>query len=292
MKLGNGTNRFAYNAQAVADAQEGVIVACQATRQETDAGQLAPMLEQARENLGPAAIAADPLTLADAGYGAGADLQAVAQQERPVLVPPAAGPSVQANAYAAQHFTYDAAAHTVTCPQGQRLDHEGHTTKGGVRVERFRCHCRDCPVRAACTRDPKGRQLEVWPHTAVVQTMRELLRQPQGAATYARRQVIIEPRFGQLKHHAGFRRWTVWGLESVRTQWSVLCATLNLRILYRRWRTGRGGGPQSAAAVLRALAIGAVEAELAGGRQLWRRLGLRIPSGLPWSAGRACAWAA
>ncbi len=42
MKVGQ-SNRFAYNAQAVADSQEGIIVACQATRQETDVGQLAPM---------------------------------------------------------------------------------------------------------------------------------------------------------------------------------------------------------------------------------------------------------
>lgn len=36
MKVGS-SNRFAYNAQAVADRQEGVIVACEATRQEGDA---------------------------------------------------------------------------------------------------------------------------------------------------------------------------------------------------------------------------------------------------------------
>ena len=54
MKVGN-TNRYAYNAQAVADAQEGVIVACDVNRQETDAGQLVPMVEQARQNLGVAA---------------------------------------------------------------------------------------------------------------------------------------------------------------------------------------------------------------------------------------------
>ena len=189
MKLGNGTNRFAYNAQAVADAQEGVIVACEATRQETDSGQLVPLIEQARDHLGPAAGAAAPLTLAAGGCGAGADLQAAAEEGRPVLVPPAAGPSVQDNPYAAQHFNYEAAAHTLTCPTGQRLDHEGHTTKSGVRVQRFRCHCRDCPVRAACTRDPQGRQVEVWPHSPAVQAMRERLRQPAGAATYARRQV-------------------------------------------------------------------------------------------------------
>jgi len=85
----SGRNRFAYNAQAVADAPEGVIVAREATRQETDVGQLAPLIEQARENLGPAATVADPLTLADGGCGAGAYLKAAAQQQRPAL---ASGP--------------------------------------------------------------------------------------------------------------------------------------------------------------------------------------------------------
>ena len=69
MKVG-GTNRFAYNAQAVVDSKEGVVVACDASRQETDAGQLVPMIEQARENLGVAGAAST--TLADTGYGAGA----------------------------------------------------------------------------------------------------------------------------------------------------------------------------------------------------------------------------
>jgi transposase len=289
MKISNGTNRYAYNAQAVADEKEGVMIACEATRQETDAGQLMPMIQQARENLGPAAAAADPLTLADGGYGAGSGLQAAAEQQRSVLVPPTAGKSAPDNPYAAQHFTYDAVAHTVTCPQNQPLDHEGHTTKAGVRVERFRCHCRECPVRAACTRDPKGRQIEIWPHTPVVQAMRQRLSQPAGAATYARRSVIIEPRFGQIKQHEGFRRWTVWGLESVRTQWALMCATLNLRILYRRWRAGGGGGGGTAAAVLRALAVDPVEAVLVSGRQLWQRIGPWV--GCRWlrSVGLACA---
>ncbi len=56
---------FACNAQAVADSQEGIIVACQATRQETDEGQLAPMIEAARQNLGP--VAGSIVTVADTG---------------------------------------------------------------------------------------------------------------------------------------------------------------------------------------------------------------------------------
>ena len=31
----------------------------------------------------------------------------------------------------------------------------------------------------------------------------------------------------------------MWGLEGVKTQWSLLCATLNLRILYTRWCVSR-----------------------------------------------------
>lgn len=82
-------NRYAYNAQAVADAQEGILVACETARRENDAGQLAPMIEQARENLG---VAARPtLALADKGYGAGADVAAAAEKNLNVLVTPAEG---------------------------------------------------------------------------------------------------------------------------------------------------------------------------------------------------------
>lgn len=243
-----GRNRFGYNAQAVADEKEGIVVACEVTREETDGKQLVPMLEQARENLGPQAQVSAPMSLADSGYGAGADLQAAQQQQHPVLVPPLEGKPAKDNPYASQHFVYDPQAQTVTCPKGQRLDREGQTTKQGQVVERYRCHCKDCPVRTQCTNDPKGRQVEIRPHRAIVQEMRERLKQPEMADQYAQRSRIIEPRFAQLKEHDGFRRWTVWGLEAVRAQWALLCTTLNLRILYRLWKNQPGSAGSSAAA--------------------------------------------
>jgi len=247
MKVGD-TNRFAYNAQAVADSKEGIIVACEATRQETDAGQLAPMIEQARQNLGGATP--PPTTLADSGYGGGADLQAAAHQGMEVLVPPVQGSADNNNPYATTHFQYDPDRRTVTCPQNRLLDQEGQTAKNGQRVERFRCHHRDCPVRSLCTRDAKGRQIEVWPHTPLVQAMRARLQEPAALALYQKRREIIERRFAQIKQHDGFRRWTVWGLESVRTQWKLLCATLNLRVLYKKWQEGLRGVKLAAQAAL------------------------------------------
>ena len=94
MKVGS-TNRYAYNGQAVADAQAGIIVACDATRQETDTGQLVPLIQQARATLGEAAH--QTMTVADTGYGAGADLQAAATAGLPVLVPPAEGTPAKDN---------------------------------------------------------------------------------------------------------------------------------------------------------------------------------------------------
>jgi hypothetical protein len=246
MKVGD-THRFAYNAQAVADEKEGVIVACAAIRQETDTGQLVPMIEQARENLDLAA--SDTETLADTGYGAGADLQAAAEKQMRVLAPPLEGKPARGHPYATQHFHYDATQKTVTCPRGVVLAHEGHTWEKDQRIERYRCHCADCPARDQCTRDPKGRRLEVRPHTAVVQAMRAQLRTPAIYQRWSRRREIIEPRFGQIKQHEHFRRWTVWGLEAVKTQWALLCAALNLRVLYRKWCERRGGGDAVGAAV-------------------------------------------
>ena len=263
MKVGD-TNRYAYNAQAVADGREGVIVACDVNRQETDNGQLVPMIQQARENLGVAAT--NTLTVADTGYGAGADLQTAAEQHLPVLAPPAEGAPGKDNPYASQHFHYDRAAHTVTCPQGHNLDHEGHTRKEGAGVERFRCHRRDCPVRTLCTGDPKGRQIEIRPHREEVQAMRRRLQDPDWRALWEQRSRIIEPRFGQIKQHDGFRRWTVWGLEGVKTQWTMVCAALNLRRLYRRWQAGRGPEKENPLAVMN-LKMAIRESKPSGGIQ-------------------------
>jgi transposase len=235
MQVGQ-TNRYAYNAQAVADAREGVIVACEAGRQENDVGQLGPMLRQAGENLEQQNRSS--VTLADTGYGSGADLQEAAGEGMEVLAPSPQGRPPEGNPYAAQHFHYDAQEKSVRCPEGRYLEPEGEgVMRKGQLLARFRCRHTDCPVRSKCTRDPKGRQIEIRPHHGVVQAMRQRLKDPEVRAVWKRRGSIIERPFAQIKQHDGFRRWTQRGLDGVRAQWAVLCATLNLRILYKRWST-------------------------------------------------------
>ena len=59
------------------------------------------------------------------------------------------------------------------------------------------------------------------------------LRTPEGQALYARRKVIVEPVFGQVKGARGFRRFLLRGLEKVNGEWRLVCLTHNLLKLWR-----------------------------------------------------------
>jgi Transposase DDE domain len=59
---------------------------------------------------------------------------------------------------------------------------------------------------------------------------------PAGKALYARRKVIVEPVFGQIKEVRGFRRFLLRGLAIIRGEWRLVCLTHNL---LKIWRYGR-----------------------------------------------------
>ena len=59
---------------------------------------------------------------------------------------------------------------------------------------------------------------------------------PEGKALYARRKVIVEPVFGQIKEARGFRRFLLRGLAHIRGEWRLVCLTHNL---LKMWRHGR-----------------------------------------------------
>lgn len=227
-----GKRPFAYNAQAVVDQTHGVVVAADITVEETDNNELVRMVEQAQQNTG--AEAAVP-TVADGGYGSGAQVAKAVQCKLNVLVQPQDGGGHKAAGYSARDFQYDALAGTVTCPQNKQLDYSGEAQQKGQPVKRYRCHVKDCPAAKVC-QDSKGRRvIEIWQHTAAVQAMRKRLAASAARQTLMKRGQIIERHFGHIKQHDGFRRWTVRGAQNVRTQWALINLTINLRLLHRLW---------------------------------------------------------
>ncbi len=66
-----------------------------------------------------------------------------------------------------------------------------------------------------------------------VERMKRKLQTKSGATVYAARKGIVEPVFGQIKHGRGFRQFLLRGVEKVRMEWALLCATHNILKMHR-----------------------------------------------------------
>jgi hypothetical protein len=73
--------------------------------------------------------------------------------------------------------------------------------------------------------------------------MHQKVTSPQGRAIYARRKVIVEPVFGQIKRAIGFCRFSLPGLNKVAAEWGIVCLCHNVLKLYRA--LGSIGAPAS-----------------------------------------------
>lgn len=237
-KLADGRKLFGYNAQAVRDKDSQLIVAEDVVEDENDQDQLKPMLEQVQENLERTAA----LTATDKGYAKGQSMQAAMDAGWPAVVAlpkPLAGRPDEP--YHSARFTYEQATDTVTCPQGRTLPyvHDKEHKDKGYTVRVFRCPHEDCPVRAQCTRNKRGREIEVAPFHEALTAQRALNASEAGRAAIQARKHIIEPAFAQIKERFGFRRFTLRGLDGAKAQWTLVCTAHNLKKLYARWRAGQ-----------------------------------------------------
>jgi transposase len=229
-------NRFAYNAQAVADEASRLIVAAEVVTDESDNYQLVPMLGQVEENLGRVA----EQTVADAGYKAITGLSGAEEKNYSVMVNLA---EPQDEPYHASRFSYDREKDQCICPRGERLEFE--RTKARDKVEPYLVRvytCKNylqCPVRWQCSSSKTGRTVQIHPNHDALVRQREKHKDEAMRALLKRRCAIIEPVFGWGKQCMGFRRWTVRGLEKVKTQWLLMCTAINLRLLHKHWVSGK-----------------------------------------------------
>lgn len=236
MKCGTG-NRFAYNAQAVVDQHSKLIVAADVVTDESDNYQLVPMIEQVEDNLGKAAEE----TVADAGYRTAAGLAEAEEKGYPVLVnEPEPGAD---QPYHASRFRYDAEKDHCICPRGELLGFECTRTRDKLQpydVRIYRCQSYlNCPVRWECSSSKTGRTVQIHPQHEAVVRQREKLKNGAMRALLQQRGATVEPVFGWAKEVLGFRRWTVRGLEKVKTQWLLLCTAMNLQRLHALWVAGK-----------------------------------------------------
>jgi transposase len=228
---------FAYNAQAVVDAESGVIVGAEVVQEESDNFELVEMLDEVKENVGKVAEE----TVADAGYFSGEELKKAEDNSYGVLVDTTIVEKENSSGseFEIWNFRYDREADVWICPKGGvlRFEREQKHRGKGYMVRVYRCQGYEgCVHGWECSRNKKGRTIGVSSYHLAIVNQLEKQKQAKNKGLLQRRKTIVEPVFGIIKQVLGFRRWTVRGVENVRAQWFLICTAINLRKIYLRWR--------------------------------------------------------
>ena len=182
----------AYNAQIAVDGTAQIIVAQDVTQSPVDSGQLVPMIDATKSNLGRYPVQAS----ADAGYCSEANLEAL--ENRAI------------DGYVATGRARDAVDGNVT---------RGDDDEPGA-------------PNVISGSEPNAEKTQAEPTPTVaptrIEAMRAKLKAGGHASPYRLRKQLPEPVFGQIKQARGFRQFLLRGFDKVRGEWSMVCAAHNL----------------------------------------------------------------
>jgi transposase len=212
-----------------------ILTAVEVVQDASDARQLVPMIDQARDNTGQAADTA----LADAGFHSGAVLSACRERGQVVVMPEIQQRALQ-QPYHKDKFVYDSETDSYRCPCGQSLKFIKTSLVRHTLMRVYRgssAICLACNAFGKCTRNKHhGRELQVGEYEADLRRHREWMNTGEAKIAYSRRQGLIEPNFGIIKEAMCVRRFLLRGLSNVRAESMVLATAFNLRTLYGVWK--------------------------------------------------------
>jgi hypothetical protein len=219
-----------YTAQFVVDTESLLILSFDVFAQPTDAGTLPVMLDRTKEVTGIMVIQIST----DAGYVSLLDLQEC--QARGVQL---VGP-YQENDFTKQkraketkpcigkeQFQWLPDEGTYRCPEGHRLDYKGQERlrrrdDETVVQYRFHCpaeHCRVCPRRESCVRDPeKGRTVKRLEGEELLEAHKAYMSTAEAKAILRLRGSVIERCFGDAKEHRNLHRLHGRGLKKAKVE--------------------------------------------------------------------------
>lgn len=140
--------------------------------------------------------------------------------------------------FRSENLPYDAEKDEFICPANQRLTYRytGHERTDNGYIAELRHYeasgCDACPLKPECTQAKGNRHLRT---SFRLRQFREQaktnLLSEQGKALRIQRNVEVETVFGQVKHNMHFRRFSLRGLEKVKTEWGLVCIAHNMKKL-------------------------------------------------------------
>jgi len=222
MSVSNNGTDISHNVQMAVDEKHHLIVAMDVTSNAQDNGQLAPMSEKVKAELG-----VDEITvLGDKGYYNGKCLKHCQENGVTAIV----SKQKVANAtgdpdYTKDKFRYDKEKDIYICPMGKKLK---RVSKVGSKRTHYHCfQCGDCPNKDKCTTSEKGRRISPTEYEETYQKADQLF--AENLELYKKRQMIVEHPFGTIKRALGYTYFLTRGRENVMTESYFHSLTYNLK---------------------------------------------------------------
>ena len=228
---------YQYNAQISVDSDTQVIVGQHVSQNANDKQELEPALQHIQATTGqlPKQLSADN------GYQSGHNLQGLEDASVDGYIATDKGEKSHAVALddcerkvVKADFTYDEAEDVFHCPAGQTLPLKRQGTDGKRVYQGNAQTCQACPLNSRCCQSSQGaaRSITTDDKEPLRQQMNAKMQTDEAQAVYKQRKVIVEPVFGQIKN-SGFRGFSVRGKNKVSGEFSLVCATHNLKKIAR-----------------------------------------------------------
>ena len=233
---------YRYNAQISVDADFQIIVGQHISLNANDKNEVLPALEALKETTGGLP---DMMSL-DNGYMSGNNLDALEKNMVDAYIATDRGEKKNLisldeseRKLTKADFTYHEESNTFKCPGEQTLNLV-RKSKDGAQVYQGSAEvCAKCPYQSRCCESKKGeaRTISTDDKEPLRQAMSAKMAKQASKDIYKQRKVIVEPVFGQLKN-SGFRGFSVRGKEKVAGEFSLLCATHNIKKIVKAIFTG------------------------------------------------------
>ena len=225
MVMHHGSTEVGYNVQTVVDEKHQLIVEHEVTNDPTDHAHLAAMALRAKETLGVEQLE----VVADMGYYDGAEVKQCAEAGITTYIPkPITSVNRKRGLFTKQDFVYDEAKDCYRCPQGEELTYRYESFEQNRLIRYYVTpKCRDCPLKARCTTNQRGRRITRWVDEKLLEEMARRVRaRPE---MMRRRQQLSEPPFGTIKRAMGHGYFLMKGLNKVGAEMSLTVLSYNIK---------------------------------------------------------------
>jgi transposase len=220
----NGSFMYSYNCQAAVDADNQIIVAAEVHDSTSDATALSEVLDAVESNCERSAEA----VLADSAYNSYSNLEAASAKGSKAYFAMGKGED-EATKDAIDSLKYYGKLDQFRCQGGRPLKSVCKRSTGTRGLMMPKASCRGCPLKRECqvyNRVAKTFWIPDAERFILAREHRRRMASPNGKAVYARRKVIVEPVFGNLKNK-GIRILRK-GRGKASTWWKIACTAHNI----------------------------------------------------------------